>query len=340
MIRAGRKIAIDHGAGRASLVPVRVKFPQLVTKAHCFRIRQAHSGVVDLHAAGARGENQRESKLVVLIVARDRLDCDWGLPYFILRTKRIEPQQTIAHTKPQVPVCALNGSRQRAYLSRDAWDALSSPKMLAFDPIRGVFQSLRDFCSGDVKNPGKAIEPQVAIGCFDDSRDSAEQFVIYSVDVMKASLIKLLKSELAADPDFRSAAVDCCDVTHANPITRTEYLDAIVLEECQLVPGEAEPHAPQAVCKLANHPGLWQVVAATVECPDTICQSVQATAPQRDPHSSERILGYCLQKVGLICNFRRKVGFNPITTGKTPKRDTRSKPFLVLVPGIGGRAVM
>ena len=53
---------------------------------------------------------------------------------------------------------------------------------------------------------------------------------------MKTSVIELLQTEFAPNPDFRSSAVNRCDITYLNTIARAECLFPIRVEHYGFVP--------------------------------------------------------------------------------------------------------
>src|ERR1700747_3323512 len=178
----------------------------------------------------------------------------------------------------------------------------------------------------NVKDPAEDVKPQVAICRFYDPRDSTQPLVIHTVDVVEASMVKLLQARFATNPDFRSAPVDRGHVTHAKTIARTEYLDSVAVQHGQGTLGVAKPHAAQAVGELNHHPCLGKVLAATIRCPNAVCESIQSVAPERNPEPSESILGNRLQEKSLTHHFAGEVDSNQIATHKMPEPPRPAEP--------------
>src|ERR1700741_3056027 len=178
----------------------------------------------------------------------------------------------------------------------------------------------------NVKDPAEAVKPQVPICRFYDSRDSTQPLVIHTVDVVEASVVKLLQPEFATNPDFRSAPVDRGHVTHAKTIARTEYLDSASVQHGQGTPGVAKPHAAQAVGEFNARPCLGKVLAATIRCPNAVCEPIQSVASERNPEPSEAILGNRLQEKSLIRHSAGGVDSNKIPTHKMPDPPSPAEP--------------
>src|ERR1700741_1866472 len=178
----------------------------------------------------------------------------------------------------------------------------------------------------NVKDPAEAVKPQVPICRFYDSRDSTQPLVIHTVDVVEASMVKLLQPEFATNPDFRSAPVDRGHVPHAKTIARTEYLDSVAVQHGQVTLGVAKPHAAQAVGEFNHHPCLGKVFAAPIRCPNAVCEPIQSVASERNPEPSESILGNRLQEKSLIRHFTGEVDLNQIATHKRPETPSPAEP--------------
>src|ERR1700757_343340 len=178
----------------------------------------------------------------------------------------------------------------------------------------------------NVKDPAEAVQPQIPICRFYDSRDSTQPLVIHTVDVVEASMVKLLQPEFATNPDFRSAPVDRGHVAHAKTIARTEYLDSVAVQHGQGTLGVAKPHAAQAVGEFNHHPCLGKVLAAPIRCPNAVCESIQSVASERNPEPSESILGNRLQEESLIRHFAGEGDSNQMATYKIPEPPSPAEP--------------
>src|ERR1700739_4995275 len=187
----------------------------------------------------------------------------------------------------------------------------------------------------NVKDPAETVKPQVPICRFYDSRDSTQPLVIHTVDVVEASMVKLLQPEFATNPDFRSAPVDRGHVTHAEAIARTEYLDSVAIQHGQGTLGVAKPPAAQAVGEFRHHPCLGKVLAATIRCPNAVCESIQSVASERNPEPSESILGNRLQEKSMIRHSAGEVDSHQLSTHKMPEPPSPADPNRLIRCGQG-----
>jgi hypothetical protein len=74
----------------------------------------------------------------------------------------------------------------------NTWQAIPGAKVLAFDLISGVLDGFCKLGAPDVKNSGQTVEPQISIGSFHDSGNSAEPVAIDRNNVVESSVLKLL----------------------------------------------------------------------------------------------------------------------------------------------------
>src|SRR6266436_8475262 len=112
-------------------------------------------------------------------------------------------------------------------------------------------------------------------------------------------------------------------------------MDPIAIQNRQLTVRIAEPDATQAIGKFKQYSCLWEVVAATIRCPNAIGQPVQTVAAEGDPYSSLLILGNRLQEVRLVHHFRGKVHANEIVSDKMPKTTFPGEPERLVRCAVG-----
>jgi hypothetical protein len=109
---------------------------------------------------------------------------------------------------------------------------------------------------------------------------------------VKVPAVKVLEPEFTADPNLWLSSVNGQNRAHLKIIARTEYMDAIAIQNRDLVVGIAEPNAAEDISEGNHHRPLGQFSALGIGCPSSVNKPVEAVTAEGYPETSFLILRY------------------------------------------------